>query len=312
MPASNRLQALAPEGACVLSNEAGTAPGLCAALDAATVFALPGVPVEMKAMFERHLAPFLAANTRSAVAVCRLNTIGLGESAIGEALADLMGRDRQPLVGTTASAGCVSVRIRGEFSRLDEAQSAVLRTADEVRTRLGSAVYSEGEESLGAVVGRLLQAQGATVATAESCTAGLLAFLLTEPPGASAWFVGGWVVYANSLKRSALGVPGDVLVRDGAVSESVACSMALQALERAGSDYALALTGVAGPGGGSAEKPTGTVWMALARRTAGFPEARAECWRLAGPRDAVRERAARTALNRLRLALLNPSQTPAG
>ncbi len=229
----------------------------------------------------------------------------MGESAVGEVLSDLMERGRNPLVGTTASAGCVSVRIRASAASAGEVQTVLRAAAAEVRARLGEAVFSEGEVSLAAVVGRLLRDRQATVATAVSCTGGLLAARLTEVPGASSWYAGGWVVYANELKTAALGVPAGLIESRGAVSEAVACQMARLALERANTNYALALTGVAGPGGGTPEKPVGTVWIALAQRLPAGPSVAAEHYFWPGPRQLVRERAARTALNLLRLTLLH-------
>jgi len=142
------------------------------------------------------------------------------------------------------------------------------------------------------------------VATAESCTAGLVGKLLTDCPGSSAYYLGGWIAYANSLKSEALGVPLELIVGEGAVSEAVARRMVEQACLRSGADHALALTGVAGPDGGLLEKPVGTVWIALARRGTGGPEIRAERFVFSGSREMVRERAAKTALNLLRLELL--------
>jgi len=143
-----------------------------------------------------------------------------------------------------------------------------------------------------------------TVATAESCTAGLVAAMLTEVPGSSAWFLGGWVVYANRMKTEALGVPPELIAREGAVSEAVVRRMATEALQRSSSDYTLALTGVAGPEGGSPEKPVGTVWIGLGKNTAGQAHVTAERFLLFGDRAMVRERAAKSALNILRLELL--------
>lgn len=304
MTASNRTQALCPVGAECLENPCGTAPGLKLRLDRAVIVSMPGVPLEMKAMFDRHVAPLLAETSGRVILTAILHTFGLGESRVGERLGELMDRARNPKVGTTVAGGVVSVRIRSEFPTAAEAQAALGATAAEVRRRLGSSLYGEGETTLPEVVGRLLKERGRTVATAESCTAGLVGKLLTDPAGASAYYLGGWIVYANALKSEVLGVPAELIARAGAVSEAVARRMAEQALARSGADYALALTGVAGPKGGSADKPAGTVWIALARRKAAGPEVRAEQFVFPGARDMVRERAAKTALNILRLALL--------
>lgn len=305
MSASNRVQALAPVDAIVLDNYKGTAPGLRLAVGSALVFALPGVPSEMKAMFEQHLLPLISAQAAGRTILTRkINTFGIGESVVGEALGDLMRRDCNPMVGTTVSAGIVSVRIRSDFATRLQAQAELECTVDLVKQKLGTAVFSEDEVSLAMVVGQMLAARKRTVATAESCTAGLVAALLTEVPGASAWFLGGWVVYADYMKTATLGIPPGLIARDGAVSESVVRYMASEALQRSSSDYALALTGVAGPGGGSSEKPVGTVWIGLGKKTAGRTHVAAERFLLFGDRAMIRERAAKTALNMLRLELL--------
>jgi len=304
MTASNRVQALAPAGADVLDNPQGTAPGLRLKIGRALVFALPGVPLEMKAMVERHLAPIIGAQTGRTIVTRKINTFGMGEAMVGEALGDLMRRDRNPTIGTTVSAGIVSVRIRSDFPTRVQAQDELDRAVSDVKQKLGTAVFSEGEISLAAVVGAMLHARHLTVATAESCTAGLVAAMLTEVPGSSAWFLGGWVVYANRMKTEALGVPPELIAREGAVSEAVVRRMATEALQRSSSDYTLALTGVAGPEGGSPEKPVGTVWIGLGKNTAGQAHVTAERFLLFGDRAMVRERAAKSALNILRLELL--------
>ena len=304
MTESNRVQALAPEGAVVLDNPQGTAPGLRLGVGRALVFALPGVPVEMKAIVEQHLAPLIAAQAGRTILTRKINTFGIGESMVGEALGDLMRRDRNPIIGTTVSAGIVSVRIRSDFPTRTQAQDELDRAASVVKHKLGTVVFSEGEVSLAVVVGAMLHARKRTVATAESCTAGLVAAMLTEVPGSSAWFLGGWVVYANRMKTAALGIPSELIAREGAVSESVVRRMAAEALQRSAGDYALALTGVAGPEGGSPEKPVGTVWIGLGKNTAGQAHVAAERFLLLGDRAMVRERAAKAAINMLRLELL--------
>lgn len=309
MSESNRQQALVPEGGALLDNFEGTAPGLKLAIGRAQVFVFPGVPGEMKPMFERNLAPIIGDQAERTILTRKLNTFGLGESVLGETLGELMRRDRNPLLGTTVSAGIVSVRIRSDFPTREQAQAELELATQLVKQKLGTAVFSEGDVSLAAVVGQLLREKRRTVATAESCTAGLLGAMLTEAPGSSAWFLGGFVVYANRLKTSLLGVPEELIAREGAVSEAVARRMAEEAWRRSAADYALALTGLAGPGGGSPEKPVGTVWIALgiARPRGGKLAGRtviAEKFLFAGERALIRERAAKTALNLLRLELL--------
>lgn len=304
MSASNRQQAMAPAGAIILDNPRGTAPGLRLTIGRALVFAMPGVPFEMKAMFDQHLVPMIAAQTGRTILTRKLNTFGVGESVVGETLGDLMRRDGNPMVGTTVSAGIVSVRIRSDFPTRSQAQAELDRTVSIVKQKMGTAAFSEEDVSLAVVVGELLRTRQRTVSTAESCTAGLVAAMLTDVPGSSAWFLGGWVVYANRMKTTALGIPEDLIAREGAVSEPVVRHMAEEALRRSAGDYALALTGVAGPGGGSPEKPVGTVWIALGKHVAGQINVTAERFLLLGDRAMIRDRAAKTALNMLRLELL--------
>jgi nicotinamide-nucleotide amidase len=175
------------------------------------------------------------------------------------------------------------------------------KTADQIKRLLGEAVFSEGDVSLAEVVGKMLRSAHKTVVTAESCTAGLLAAMLTETPGSSKYFLGGWVVYSNQMKTQNLTVPDEIIRRAGAVSEMVARKMAEGALERSGADYALAITGIAGPEGGTPQKKVGTVWIALALRQGGGIETCAEKFLFPGDRAMVRERAAKSALNILRL-----------
>ncbi len=303
----NRVQAMFPLGAKVLDNPVGTAPGFGMFIGEkgkTKVVVMPGVPKEMKFMFERHVAPILKAGSKKKVFIRKLNVFGLGESLVAEKLADLMRRDRNPLVGTTVSSGVVSVRVRGEFSSGGNGKRAMRATVEEIRKRLGKYIFSEDDESLSQVVGKMLAAARKTVATAESCTAGLVAAMLTETPGSSAYFTGGWVVYSNRMKTDALGVPAGLILKEWAVSEAVARGMAEGALARSKADFALALTGIAGPDGGSPRKKVGTVWISLAqRKPGGGIDLYAEKFLFPGDRAMVRERAAKTALNILRLRL---------
>jgi len=316
MSENNRVQAMFPKGADVLDNPIGTAPGFRIVFEKATIVVMPGVPKEMKLMFERHIVPMLTTRnawlkikSRSKVMTFKLNVFGVGESLVAEKLGKLMRRDRNPLVGTTVSAGIVAVRIRGEFiggktGARDPALPAMRKTADKIKCLLGDAVFSENDVSLAEVVGKMLRSARKTVVTAESCTAGLLAAMLTETPGSSAYFLGGWVVYSNKMKTENLAVPADLIIKEGAVSEPVARKMAEGALERSSADYALALTGIAGPAGGSKEKPVGTVWIALAEKKGGGIKTYAERFLFPGDRVSVRERAAKSAMNILRLRLM--------
>ena len=304
MPPSNRVQAMVPRGGEILDNDWGTAPGIKLRIGHSSVYAFPGVPREMMPMFDRFVLPALARKAGRTILTETLQTFGAGESIVAEKLGELMRRDGNPLVGTTVSGGIVSVRVRSDFPTPELARKHLTRVAAEVEQRLGTLVFGRGPATIQEAVGRLLQQAGRTVATAESCTGGLVARLLTDIPGASAYYRGGWVVYANALKQHALGVPETALAAYGAVSEEVARLLAVHAMRKAGADYALAISGVAGPGGGTAEKPVGTVWLALAAGGAGTARVMAERCLFPGDREAVRDRAAKAALNLLRLHLL--------
>jgi nicotinamide-nucleotide amidase len=214
-----------------------------------------------------------------------------------------MRRDRNPSVGTTVSGGVVSLRINARFGSRDEAERQLGETEDACRRALGDLVYGSDDESLQEVVGRLLLEKQKGVTTAESCTGGLLAKMITDVPGSSRYFARGWVTYANEAKVRLLGVPAELLNRDGAVSESVVRAMAsgaLQAAREPYADFALAISGVAGPEGGTPAKPVGTVWIALADSR----QCVARRFLFPGDREWVRDRSAKMALTLLRFHLL--------
>jgi len=298
----NRVQAMCPQGARMLRNQHGTAPGMHLTLDGAEVYCLPGVPREMKGMFADHLAPALPEQSGRVILARKVNTFGLGESDLAERLGDtFMHRDRNPTVGTTVADGIVSVRIRSAFPTRDAAQRELTATIAEVRDMLGPLVFGEADESLAAVVGAMLTERGQTVAVAESCTGGLIGRMLSDPAGASAYFAGGWITYSDALKTAQLGVPADTLSEHGAVSDPVARAMAEGARRHSDADHAIAVTGIAGPTGGSDAKPVGTVYLALASRDAATDVHRHA---FPGDREHIRHRTAMTALNHLRLRLL--------
>jgi nicotinamide-nucleotide amidase len=318
MPATNRVQALRPRSSRCLPNPHGTAPGLAAVLGSARVFCLPGPPHEMTPMFESFVAPEVATRDR-AVRTRTVLTFGLGESRVAEILGPLMDRDRPsrglPLVGTTASRGVVSCRLRVEAPTAEQADAALDATEAEVTALLGPAVFDRRDpasgdspdiaDALQRALLALLRGRGERIAVVESCTGGLIGAELASVPGSSEAFAGGWVTYSNEMKI-ALGVPREIIERHGAVSGTCAIAMARAGLERAHAAdpscaHAVAVTGIAGPGGGSEDKPVGTVWIAVAGLD-GPAEARR--FRFRGGRDAVRGWAARAALGLLRLRLI--------
>ncbi len=308
MPPANEVQAMLPAGAEPISNSCGTAPGIKAVVGRTTVYAMPGVPREMKAMFIDHVLPQLAAHGthQATILTTELHSFGMGESTVGEKLNDLMARDRNPTVGTTACDGIVTVRIRCHMPDPAAAKQAINETASEVRRRLGEVIFGRDGTTLGQAVVELLSNQQLTVATAESCTGGMIASLITDVPGSSRVFTGGWVTYANRTKTDQLGVPARIIYSHGAVSEPVVSEMARCSLDKSAADLAVATSGIAGPEGGSAEKPVGTVWLAMAYRdkTDNSVRIRTMHTRLPGDRGAVRLRASYIALQMLRLHML--------
>jgi nicotinamide-nucleotide amidase len=305
----NKLQALHPAGSEVIPNTCGTAPGIKARLNRATMYVTPGVPSEMFAMFRLAILPDIQKNTsgggagggRGVILTAKVNTFGAGESTVAEKLGDLMDRKRNPVVGTTVAGGVVSVRVRSEFAQVAEAQRAMDDTFSQIERKLGPIVYGRDNDTLQHSVLHLLKERKQTLATAESCTGGLLGAMLTDIPGSSAAYLGGWVTYANHMKARELGVPAALLERHGAVSQEVVRAMAQGAIEQSGADWSLAITGIAGPDGGTAEKPVGTVWVGLGRKGAATDAFRFD---LGGEREIIRDRSAKSALQLLRFALM--------
>ncbi|MFB3891317.1 MAG: competence/damage-inducible protein A [Phycisphaerae bacterium] len=294
----NQVQAMVPRGATAIPNKVGTAPGLYARIGRCDVFITPGVPSEMEWMYKNAVEPRLPS--LSGVIVHRiLHTFGAGESDVGAKIADLMKRGANPLVGTTVAAGLVSIRIIACAATVDEARRMTDGTVAAINERLGELVVGEGDMTMAQVVGELLRKRRQTLATAESCTGGLVGKLITDVSGSSDYYLGGVVSYSNRIKAGLLGVEEALLERHGAVSEPVARAMAEGCRKRLGSDWALAITGVAGPTGGTAEKPVGLVHIALA----GPHGTEAIRSVFPGTREIVRLRSALMALNLLRLRL---------
>lgn len=265
VPESNRRQAMFPPGAVPIPNPVGTAPSFHVQVGRARLYALPGVPREMKRILEDSVLPEIAAMPGlTPTAQAWLRILGPSEAALGERIEPFMVPGRNPAVGITATGGLLTIRIVATAATAAAAAAACEATAAELRPLLGTWVFAEGVVDLPELVLQRLRARGATLALAESCTGGLCAARLTEVPGSSDVLKGGIVAYANAAKQELLGVPAELLASHGAVSEPVAAAMAAGARARLHADVAFAVTGIAGPGGGSAEKPVGTVCFALA------------------------------------------------
>ncbi len=293
MPDATRRIACVPEGARLLSNPVGQAPGLWLETAQVTIVLLPGVPAEMRAVLATDLEPLIAARgTGRHSRVFR--TVGIGEAALAEALA------ARGVEGVAFLPGAGQVDIRLTVPAPDPSPEATTRAIAAIREVAGMALFAEEDVSLEAVVGRELLRRGETLALAESLTGGQVGAAITRVPGASAYFVGSAVTYSNDLKRDWLGVSDELLTRFGAVSPETAAAMAGGVRRETASDWGLATTGIAGPGGGTPEKPVGLVCFGLA-----FPdgEVHTACRRLAGDRSGILERTVVAALDLLRRAL---------
>jgi len=288
MPPRNQIQAMIPRTCEMIENTAGTAPGIYCNYQSGDqktlcqIFITPGVPKEMKIMFGRSVLPRLQAQIGQAggavILSKTLHTFGLGESSVADKIPDLMQRDRNPSVGTTVANGYVSLRLNAYASSREQAEREMAETERLARAALGDIIWGEGDQTLPGVVAEMLcrpgpdsiSGQGAYwVTTAESCTGGLLAKYLTDVAGSSRYLRQGFITYSNSAKTDLLGVPEELLATHGAVSEPVVLAMAHGAISRFPGQVALAISGIAGPDGGTPEKPVGTVCIALVGR-AGF------------------------------------------
>lgn len=265
MTASNEKQAYFPEGADILPNPVGTAPGFGVHLGECVAYFLPGVPREMKRMFEQQVAPRVRSLAPNNLYQSRLRTFGLPESVVGEKLDGMEPAYPGIVIGYRAQFPEIEVKVLARAASQSAARDLCERATAEVRGRLGPHVYGESDDTYPGVVGRALRGRGWTLAIAESCTGGLVGHLLTREPGASDFLVLDAVTYANSAKSRVLGVDEETIRWHGAVSPEVAGAMAEGARRVSGADVALSLTGVAGPSGGTDGKPVGTVYIGLAR-----------------------------------------------
>lgn len=295
-------QAMAPEGASVLPNDFGTAPGLYippvegVSWASPHLFLLPGPPRELQPMAESHVLPRLSQLFPAAEkSECRIyRIVGMGESLVESRIGLEIAQRGDLEVGYCARPDEVDFRLIGKPEILNEVEPSILAV-------LGDRLLSQSDQSMEEVVIDLLHQKKVTLATAESCTGGLLACRLTDVPGASEVFLEGFVTYSNESKSDLLGVPPELLARQGAVSDEVVCAMAEGALKNSGATYALATTGIAGPGGGSEEKPVGTVWLALAETGRAT-----QSWKENFPTDRLtfKHRVTQSAMDRLRKQLL--------
>lgn len=293
MSPSNEKQALVPEGATVLPNAIGTAPGFAVTLGEARLFFLPGVPSEMRRIVEEHVEPAIASLAERTSCQIELRTFGLPESVVGEKLAGIEEDEPAVTIGYRASFPEIEVKVLARAANQAEAEAIAARVARTVRERLGDAVFGEGHDTFAAFVGRILRDRGLTLAIAESCTGGMIGAMVTSVPGSSEYLLLDAVTYSNAAKHDLLGVDLELMRHHGAVSEEVAAAMADGARARADADLAVSVTGIAGPGGGTDAKPVGTVWFGLAQR--GAPTT-TRTVKLAGDRERIRTLASYIAL----------------
>lgn len=310
MPEVNQRQALVHRGAKVLRNPVGTAPGLWIQMPNSAggrcrspkdLILLPGPPRELVSVFETHVVPQLADRGRGTIyRTKQLFVAGLPESSVEQRIGSIYRECQNPRTTILASAGQVEIRLIAHGMSALEADGAAEKLAARLRKVLGSHVFSESGQDLEQVLGQMLRRSSRTIAVAESCTGGLIAHRVTEVPGSSAYFERGFVTYSNRSKVELLGVPEALIQEHGAVSEQVARAMAKGARERAGTDLGLAVTGIAGPDGGSDDKPVGLVYIALSDNE----EDRVKRFHLPGSRAEMKRWTSQLALNLVRLRLL--------
>lgn len=298
MPERNRVQAYFPSGSTVVPNENGTAPGIWLEVGQSLVVCMPGVPREMKPMFTNWVLPRLLRRFGAGKVIVHrtLRCFGAGESHVEQMLGEFTKRGRHPEVGITVSEATISLRVTAKAGSTDEARSLIDPDITKIREILGPLVFGEEDEQLQNVVGRLLLNLNVTLSTAESCTGGMLGEWLTQLPGISSVYMGGVVSYANEAKKDLLGVSQEILDQHGAVSEECAAAMALGCQKRFHTDLAVSITGIAGPNGGTPEKPVGLVYVGLAH--ADGVKVRSFQW--GADRESNRIRATKMALNMVR------------
>ncbi|HCW52053.1 MAG TPA: competence/damage-inducible protein A [Clostridiales bacterium] len=309
VPQAVAKQSLVPEGALVLPNPVGTAPGFIIPHGPKTLVLLPGPPAELEGVVNTHLLPHLerlaggsrdGASSRSYLHTTVVKTCGLGEPEVEEAVRDLVSSPN-PTVAPLVSVGEVHLRVTGKAADPDEARRITAGMVEKIQERLAANIFGYDDDTIAAACGAVLTRHGLTLSVAESLTGGLVGHLITEVPGSSAYFERGLVVYSNRAKVELLGVDPGLIRRRGAVSREVALAMARGVRDRAGTDIGVALTGIAGPGGATPGKPVGLVFIALCGEAAGGEVCHE--YRFTGDRRLVKERSAHRVLALLWLGL---------
>ena len=305
----NARQAMVPEGATVLENDRGTAPGLWLEAGGRIVILLPGPPHELKAMFSAQVEPRLERFSTGVRLVAReLRVAGMGESDVDQRIAPIYTRHNDVQTTILAAPGEIQIHLRAWTTDIPAAESVLQQIQESIVLTLGEAVFTTAGESMEEVVARELTMRQATIATAESCTGGLLAERLTRISGSSAYFLGGVVSYSNTLKSAWVDVPAEIIESRGAVSPEVAVALADGIRRRTGATIGVGVTGIAGPTGGTPEKPVGTVHVAIADATG----SKERGVRYPGERDRIRWQASQTALDLVRRYFLYAPQPKSG
>ena len=301
IPDNNWKQAIVPQGAIVLDNNNGTAPGLILEKDNKTAILLPGPPNELIPLFNEQVYPYLEKLRPEVIRSQMVKVCGIGESQVEDKLLDLIDSQTNPTIATYAKTGEVHLRITASAATTEEADSMIKPVVKEIKKRLGDAVYSTKEnESLEMAVVRLLKKNGLTVTTAESCTGGMLAARLVNVPGVSDVYREGYITYSNKAKRRLLDVNKSTLKKYGAVSEQTAREMAIGGVFANGADVCVATTGIAGPDGGTDEKPVGLVYISCYLKD----KVTVERFQFKGNREKIREQTVVKALDLLRRSIL--------
>ena len=300
MPENNLKQGLIPEGSIVIKNNNGTAPGVIIEENNKTMIILPGPPKEMKPMFEETVKPYLQKKSDSVLVSKMIKILGVGESAIAEELKDLMESQINPTIAPYAKEVGVIVRVTAKARNEEEAVKLITPVEEEIKKRLGDNVYATENIDLEEVVAKLLIEKKLTISTAESCTGGMIASTLINYPGISEVLLEGAVTYSNEAKHKRLGVKNETLDKYGAVSEETAMEMAIGIAKTAGTDVSIVTTGIAGPGGGTKEKPVGLVYVGI------YVKGKVEVQKCMfnGNRSRVRLQATITGLDMLRRSLI--------
>lgn len=298
MPVNNQKQAMVPEGSYILNNSCGTAPGIVIQHNNKVIVHLPGPPHELKTMVKNELLPYLSMHyPQKAIIVSKeLHTYGLGESAVDETLRDILLTQSNPTIAMLARPGEILVRITAKADNTRAAEELIADTEKQIRARLGNIIFSTNDKTMEEVVAETLFAQKKTIALAESCTGGLVTSRLTDVRGASAYLIGSVVCYSNEIKEKQLGVPHQTLLDYGAVSEPTARAMAEGIRRLNGTDIGVGVTGIAGPDGGTPEKPVGTVYIAVADKN----ETTCRLCHFTGNRTTIKRLVSQAVLNEIR------------